>query len=191
MSTPPPVTAVDRAVIPAPRPAPPRLTPRPLPAYRYVPGLQPHPFRHAEGHLWCGGGAPEVAPWTPAARWQDDEAWLWGLELLAQRYWWEAHEALEGLWHRSHGDPALRRGTQGLILAAAALLKHHLGQPRPAQRLAARAAVQLAELGAPGTGLWRGVLVEALVGGVQRRVGGGPAPCWTAWLVAPGGVDVP
>lgn len=134
------------APLPAPEPAPPlRLPDWPLPAYRYVPGLNPHPFRHPDGHLYTGGGAPAEAPWSPDTPWAEDRRYLRGLDLFDQRFYWEAHEVLEALWHfapRGSADAAL---LQGLIQAAAALLKRHLGQPRAAERLLERAQARLAD----------------------------------------------
>jgi len=75
----------------APRYAPERV----FPAYTYVPnqGL-PHPLRDEAGHSF--GRAEELAPDA------DDSArrsvWLWGVDLFNHQYYWEAHEAWEGVW---------------------------------------------------------------------------------------------
>lgn len=129
--TPPRTLPAPPRPIPAPDPPPPRWVPaRPLPAYRYVPGLNPHPLRHPQGHSWTGGGAP------PAPRWEGDPVELrWGLDLLAARYPWECHEHFEGLWRPLPRDTPTSWWLQGLIQAAAAALKRHLGQEQAALTL--------------------------------------------------------
>lgn len=155
----------------APAVAPPRLAPSwPLPPYRYVPGLNPHPFRHPAGHLYTGGGAPAEAPWDPATPWREDRRWLYGLDLLNQRYPWEAHEVWEALWHHAPRDSASSALLQGLIQLAAALLKRHLGEARAAERLLARAEHHL-------------LRAEALAGPAQRGLW---LPGVRAALAAPG-----
>lgn len=117
--------------IPAPTPMPPRRLPLlPLPAYRFVPGLQPHPHKHPGGH----GHAPELPP---------EALWLHGLDLFDGRYFWECHELLEGRWKAlPQGDPE-RELLQGLIQAAAAALLAHLGRTEGAARMAGRAKIRL------------------------------------------------
>ena len=115
--------------IPAPSLAPRlRLEDCPLPPYRYVPGLNPHPFRHPDGHAYTDGSAPAEDP--------TQLPWLWrrGCDLFDHRYLWEAHEAWEACWHHTPAGPR-RELQQGLIQAAAARLKLHMGHRRPAARL--------------------------------------------------------
>lgn len=104
-----------------------RYSLRPLPAYRYVPGLHPHPIRDPRGHSY----EPVLTlnrhlPWT-ADEWRTLDDWLYGVDLFNRFYFWEAHEAWEGLWavaERNHAPSLL---LQGLIQIAAALLKTHMG----------------------------------------------------------------
>ncbi len=114
-----------------------RYSARPLPAYRYVPGLHPHPIRDPHGHSY----EPVLrlnrhAPWS-ADEWRTLDDWLYGIDLFNRFYFWEAHEAWEGLW------AAVARGTaaslllQGLIQIAAALLKIHMGVASGARTLSA------------------------------------------------------
>ncbi len=130
--------------IPPPPPGPRTWLPeRALPPYRYVPGLHPHPFRHPDGHLYTDGSAPTEAPWSPDGAWSNDPAWRWACALFDQRYYWEAHEAWEALWHQvTRGSPhhAL---LQGLIQVAACVLKHHLNHTAGADRLQQRARAHL------------------------------------------------
>ena len=103
-----------------------------MPAYRYVPGLQAHPREARHG----GSGLhPEDPP---------DFAVLRGLELLAHRFPWAAHEAFEHAWlaFRATGDPRAEVAA-GLAKVAAAWLRTHAAHERAARRLLARAAEQL------------------------------------------------
>jgi uncharacterized protein len=108
-----------------------------LPPYAYLPGHWPHPTRHPDGHAY---GRPEVvpAPMDPAA-WEACEPYLYGFLLFERGYYWEAHEAWEGLWTAAgrHGPVAELLG--GLILLAAAGVKVRQGQGGAAARLGERA----------------------------------------------------
>jgi hypothetical protein len=123
----------------APRPArrhdgglPPRLCPeRSLPAYAYVPGRQPHPIKHPEGHAFGQESVPRPAPGGAAFR----EAHRWACDLWNHGYPWEAHEAWEELWHGVPPDAPLAGALQGLIQAAAAHLKRVQALPRAEARL--------------------------------------------------------
>jgi hypothetical protein len=113
----------------APDRAAPRYCPeRPFPAYRYVPGLHPHPLRHPHGHSFSADPprAAAPAPWDASA-WRTLVDWLFGVDLFNAFFFWEAHESWERLWAvpPRRGTPA--RLLQGLIQIAAALLKVHLG----------------------------------------------------------------
>lgn len=125
------------APLPAPVVSPPRRVALPWPAYRFVPGLQPHPLRDPAGH--GGAGLPADASIELAvAR---------GLDLLAAHYVWEAHEALEHGW-RSAGEPT-RTTLAGLIKLCATVLRAHLGDARASRHLLRRARDQLAAAPAP------------------------------------------
>lgn len=145
-----------------PDPAPARRTEGPLPAYRYVPGLQPHPFRQVGGHMYTDGSAPDEPTWDPETPWERDPAWLLALDLLDHRYWWEAHEALEALWHQVPSGP-LRELLQGLIQAAASWLKGHMGHERAAATLAGRARARLTQVRDQRGSPWRGVDLDAIL----------------------------
>jgi hypothetical protein len=103
-----------------------RYSPRPFPPYRYVPGRHPHPQRDPTGHSYRR--APTLnrhAPWRPQ-EWRDLDDWLYGVDLFNHFYFWEAHEAWEGLWAAVPRETAPSLMLQGLIQLAAALLKTHL-----------------------------------------------------------------
>jgi predicted metal-dependent hydrolase len=64
---------------------------------------------------------------------------LWGLDLFNHGYYWEAHEAWEGLWQVvDRGGPS-RMLFKGLILLSAAGVKIREGKHAAAVRHAGRA----------------------------------------------------
>ncbi|PJK30859.1 DUF309 domain-containing protein [Minwuia thermotolerans] len=97
----------------------------PLPPYAYVPGRHPHP---GDGHVAGLDGRPAAAVRTHAA------------DLFDRGYYWEAHEAWEGLWRGLKRDSPAERLYRGLIALAAAGVKaregsaagcgHHAGRAR-------------------------------------------------------------
>lgn len=121
---------------------------RTLPASRFIPGRDPRPEQLRN--------APDIhQPWTPE-QWRTLQAYLRGTDLFNRWYYWEAHESWEPLWraHPPQSDPA--RFIQGLISAAAALLKHRMGNARSAQTLLEAACERLS----PFQGIWMGLSVE-------------------------------
>lgn len=148
----------------------------PMPPYRYVPGLNPHPFRHRDGHAYVDGRAPHVAPWDWRAPWSTDARVLHARDLFDHRYLWEAHELWEGLWHHVPVDEPLRGWLQGLIQVAAALLKLHMGHHRAAATLAARASQRLVLAEAAWGADCRGVDSPRLRAELAAALTGGPWP---------------
>jgi hypothetical protein len=71
-----------------------------------------------------------------------------GAELWNRGLYWEAHEAFEGPWRAAGRHTPRGRLFQGLILLAAAAVKHERGASATARRLAARGARAIAR--APG-----------------------------------------
>jgi uncharacterized protein len=103
-----------------------RYSQRPFPGYRYVPGLHPHPHRDPAGHSY--EPHPTLnrhAPWR-VEEWRTLDDWLYGVDLFNVFYFWEAHEAWEGLWAAVARESAPALMLQGLIQIAAALLKTHM-----------------------------------------------------------------
>jgi uncharacterized protein len=148
--------------IPEPEAAeiPPRYLPqRALPAYRFVPGFAPHPTASPEGH---SHGLPEVVVQAfPPAAWAGCESYVFGVDLFNQRYYWEAHESWECVWHAC--DKARTQGlfVQGLIQVSAALLRWHMGSERGARSLYASAMERLAPARREFPAYFMGVQVEA------------------------------
>lgn len=129
----------------------PRLTDRPFPPYRHVPGETPHPFRDPDGYAH---GRPEDEPCPPAAEdWAASEDYLYGLDLFNHGYWWECHEVLEGLWHAAGHRSAVGECLQTVIQCAVAHLKADVGNLRGARLLLQNAERHAAEAGRATLGL--------------------------------------
>ena len=118
-------------------PNPPRYTSQELPPYSYVPGQFPQPMSDPAGHSF--GHAPEAIAPLDEANWQSNAAWLWAIDLFNQGFYWEAHEAWEGLWHAAGRRGPTADFLKGLIKLAAAGVKAREGKPEGVKRHTARA----------------------------------------------------
>jgi len=145
-----------------------------MPPYRYVPGLNPHPFRHQGGHMYTDGSAPSEEPWAPKIDWRDDHRHLFAADLFDHRFMWEAHEAWEALWHYADDGSAERALLQGLICCAAASLKHHMEAPTAAAKLHARAVTVIKPWS--DTPVIYGVVHAEVLADTERHLRGGPWP---------------
>ena len=154
----------------SPIPDPPDMNNRPwygrdhsVPAYRFVPGLYPHPLRDPKGHSYRKVHPQTHSFWTPD-QWNMLEAYLRGVDLFNRFYFWEAHEAWEPLWTSYPGEAEPARFIQGLINIAASLLKLHLQETTSSQKLWNAASAQLG----PFTGKhWMGIDVNQLLKEVE------------------------
>lgn len=124
-----------------------RFSDRAFPAYRHRPGRTPHPVLDEKGHSY---GQPEAdpPPFDPA-RWRESPDYLWGVDLFNHGYFWEAHEAWEGIWRTVRGKP---QGDflRGLIQVAAAFLKRLGGQAEGMRGLRRKAYAKLRPLAQSG-----------------------------------------
>jgi hypothetical protein len=145
-----------------PDPAWPRYSALAFPAYRFVPGLGPHPRRDPRGHAY--GTVELPPPRFPPERWRDNEVYRHGVDLYNYAYWWECHEALEGLWHLTGHTGTEAQFLQGLIQAAAANLKRHVGSLVGSRRLGGEAVGRL--LSVPGPA-YMGLTLAPFIGGVR------------------------
>jgi hypothetical protein len=143
----------------------PRFVPEmPLPPYSFVPGRFPHPVSDPAGH---SHGKPPDRPAAPDPdRWQECEAYLHGVDLFNHGFYWEAHEAWEGLWHACGRAGPTADFLRGLIKLAAAGVKVREGVPegvashaRRAAAIFCNAAERLTGLGARVFGLRLGDLL--------------------------------
>jgi len=124
---------------PQPQSEIPRFAPdQRLPPYSYVPGRFPHPVSDPQGHSF--GGDPLPAELLKPNRWQTCRAYLYGVDLFNLGYYWEAHEAWEGLWHACGRTGPSGWFLKGLIKLAAAGVKAREENTRGMQRHARRAA---------------------------------------------------
>ena len=97
-----------------------------FPPYRYVPGLHPHPTNSPDGHSY-GEEDEESGKWD-SELWKGNLEYLFGIDLYNYHYYWEAHEAWEGLWIASIRNSSKHRFLQGLIKLGAALLKIRMAE---------------------------------------------------------------
>jgi hypothetical protein len=92
-----------------------------LPPYAYIPGLNKHPVRDPEGHSY--GRTEEKLTFLSPDDWRDNAEYLFGVDLYNHAFWWEAHEAWEGVWHTTDKDAEYGQFLQGLIQISAAFIK--------------------------------------------------------------------
>jgi len=111
---------------------PPRLVPeRPFPAYAYIPGRTPHPTRDPGGHSYGETLEPPDPPDPPNPEdWRACRDYLYGIDLFNHGFYWEAHEAWEGLWVACGRRGATATYLQALINLAAAGFKARWGNAR-------------------------------------------------------------
>ena len=157
----------------------PRYRPEdPWPAYAYLPGRDPHPLLHPDGHSH-GTPEPDPSPVDPR-RWRESADYLRGADLYNHGYHWEAHECWEALWNRPFEDEQ-REFLQGLIQAAAAAVQQRLDHDRGRARLAHRAATRLRRVHARRGDRYMGVhLWHTATAWDEWAFGGGPPP--VLWL---------
>jgi len=101
------------------------------PDYRHVPGRNARPSSGVVLEMSAAAGDASSLQDTAAMR-----AWAYGLFLIRQGYYWEAHEVLEPVWMLAVPNSRERGLVQGFIQLANAALKLDMRRPRAAQRLA-------------------------------------------------------
>ncbi len=142
---------------------PPRLLPdEPLPRYAHVPGRTPHPHSDPAGHSF--GVQAVLLPEPDPLRWQDNRAYLRGLDLFNAQFYWESHEAWEALWMAAGRTGATADFLKGLIKLAAAGVKQLEGRPEGVRSHARRAAELLrAVAGETGQPAFMGLQLQSLI----------------------------
>lgn len=105
---------------------------QPFPSYRHLPGVTPHPLRDPLGHSF-GLEEESLDIHLSPEMWRQNKTYLYGVDLFNFAYWWEAHEAWEGLWHQA--EDTYRLFLQGLIQISASLIKYHMRMLRPLRTL--------------------------------------------------------
>ena len=108
-----------------------------FPAYAFVPGRHPHPVTDPQGHSFGRAhGLPETLdPQRP----RQSLLFLVAIDLFNAGYYWEAHEAWEGLWIAAGRSGELASFLKGLIKLAAAGVKAREGKAVGVERHARRA----------------------------------------------------
>ena len=101
-----------------------RLSSQPFPFYRHLPGVTPHPRRHPAGHSYGESEVP--AQKFDPSNWPQTPDYLQGVDLYNFAYYWEAHEAWEGIWKTTERNDVPGAFLQGLIQISAALLKREM-----------------------------------------------------------------
>lgn len=148
------------------KPGVPRYTQHPFPPYRYLPlragASLPHPRNDPAGHSY--DREEDYLPHFTPGDWSSCEPYLYGIDLFNHSYWWEAHEALETVWHAAGTATLCGRFVQGLIQLAGAQLKRFIGESRGAQSLTAAALTRLA----PAGEFYLGIEVASLMDEAQR-----------------------
>jgi hypothetical protein len=108
------------------------------PPYSYVPGGPwPHPIGDPGGHSFGRRGG--VVPPIVGDGWRESPAYLRGVVLFNDGYYWEAHEAWEPLWHALGRSGPQADAIKALIKLAAAGVKVREGQPHGVVTHAGRA----------------------------------------------------
>ena len=102
-----------------------------LPSYAHIPGQNAR--HHTDAFDAAKASALAV---TEDATASENQAWRYGLELLARDFYWECHEVLETVWLRARPNSQARAAVQGVIQIANAALKLEMQKPNAARRLA-------------------------------------------------------
>jgi uncharacterized protein len=129
-----------------------------------VPGLPaPHPTSHPRGHSF-GGHEPQPEPLDESSH-QGNVTYRYAIDLFNHGFYWEAHEAWEGLWHAAGRTGVTADFLKGLIKLAAAGVKAREGRAAGVRQHAERAADLFRSVGASGRlfGLSIGTLVAAAI----------------------------
>ena len=112
-----------------------------LPTHAYLPGRTARPPEPEGGHADHSHADPIGSP----AFLRD---FRFGIDLFNHGFYWEAHEAWEAQWLPLTPGDETREQLQGLIQAAAALLKLRLESPAPARTIWIRGRARLVKVAA-------------------------------------------
>ena len=121
-------------------------------------------------------GAADPPQWTSALPWTEDWGYLRGCDLFDHRYLWEAHEAWEGVWHQVPDEDPYREFLQGLIQAAAGVLKAHVAHDGGAARLHLRSTEKLRRVCQSQEMPYRGIDLPDLIERLNAFHAGGSWP---------------
>jgi len=152
-----------------------RYCDRAFPAYRFTPGHTPHPTQDPRGHSYIEPNAvPPRVERFPVDRWHESADYRFGCDLYNHGYFWEAHEAWEGLWHAFARESSAGRFLQGLIQTVAAQLKLHLGRFDGVRRLRESSASYLRSVAEEtGDEVYMGLRISKFLTGLDAYFGSG------------------
>ncbi len=105
-----------------------------LPDYKHQPGLNPRP---AEDFL--PAGLHEFPTPVTAGNWAQNLAWCFGIRLINEGFFWEAHEALEPVWMKTRPNAREHHLVQGAIQLANCALKSSMKKNAAALKVKAMA----------------------------------------------------
>jgi predicted metal-dependent hydrolase len=124
-------------------------------------------------HIPGSGSTPDRVALEPAKaqtpdrvcdrNWREVPAYLFGIELYAAGYFWEAHEVWEPVWMASAPNSRERLLLAGLIQLANACLKLEMGRHKAALRLVEECLRHLRACARPAAGPLMGIAVEPLI----------------------------
>ncbi len=136
--------------------------PFPLPSRRHIPGSGSEPDRPPLDRVKAG---------TPrsmrAEIWREVPAYLYGVELYASGYFWEAHEVWEPVWLATRPSSRERHLMVALIQLANACLKLAMGQRNATLRLLQEVADRLADCAPGAHDTLMGIDIDGLSGRVR------------------------
>jgi len=126
--------------------------------------------------MYTDGSSPTEDPWAEEVDWRKDPRFLYAADLFDHRYFWEAHEQWEALWHFASPDGETKAVLQSLIQIAASMLQHHMGSTRGASALLIRATERLTPILTDGHTVFRGIDLATLITKSQACLDGGEWP---------------
>lgn len=115
-----------------------------LPAERYVPG-----HGRAPDHAFFAAIKAKCPPRVSDINWRSAPPYLFGFDLYAAGFFWEAHEVWEPVWTACAPNSRERALMAGLIQLANGCLKLVMHRPKAALRLLGEASGQVGEAGWP------------------------------------------
>ena len=133
-------------------------------------GRFPHPVRDPAGHSF--GHAPATPIALDPERWLESREYLYAIDLFNHGYYWEAHEAWEGIWHAAGRKGALADFLKGLIKLAAAGVKVRERRAEGVRRHAQRARALFAPI---DTAEFCGLAMEELMANAAHLVASPPS----------------
>ena len=114
-----------------------RFTTTPFPPYSYVPGQNPHPTSHVDGHSY--GHPDPVVDNFSVEHWNECSTFLFGVDLFNAGFFWESHEQWEAVWNALGRSGSEADFIKALIKLSAAKVKLLEGKPIGVERHARRA----------------------------------------------------